>query len=168
MKNRFLALTVAVLLVLAFLVVIFLRSNMGASQTPPSTVVPSQPAGGQPADPQMLMIPRWFLDSLTVDGQKIEVTPDQQAVTIQFEDGGKANGTGGCNEFFADYGAGQDGRIKIGPVGSTKMACETGMQQESAYFTALEKVERFEVAGGHLRLFSADGSTEVVFRMPPK
>lgn len=172
MKNRFLALTGAVILVLAVLVVIFLQSNMGANQVPASGAAVTEPAsngaGAGAASPQMLLIPRWFLDSLTVDGQKIEVAPDQQAVTIQFEDGGKANGTGGCNDFFADYGAGENGKIKIGPVGSTKMACDTGMQQENAYFSALEKVERFEVANGRLRLFSADGSTEVVFRMPPK
>lgn len=158
MNKKFLALTGAVILVLAVLVVIFVQASLGAKQAP----------AGEPASPQKLLIPRWFLNSLTLDGQAIEVAPDQQVVTIQFQEGGKANGTGSCNSFFADYGAGEDGHIQFGPVGSTKMACETGMQQEMAYFTALEKVERYEVSGGQLRLFSADGKTEIVFRMPPK
>jgi heat shock protein HslJ len=158
MNKRFLALTGAVILILAVLVVIFVQARLEARQAPE----------GEPASPQMLLIPRWFLNSLTLDGQVIDVTPDQQVVTIQFQEGGKANGTGSCNSFFADYGAGEDGHIKIGPVGSTKMACDTGMRQETAYFAALEKVERYEVADGQLRLFSADGKTEVVFRMPPK
>jgi heat shock protein HslJ len=158
MNNRFLALTGAVLLVIVVLVIIFVQGSAGPTAQPT----------GVPADPQVLMIPRWFLNSLTLDGQKIEVMPDQQAVTIQFEGGGKANGTGSCNSFFADYGAGMDGSLKFGPVGSTKMACDSGMDQENAYFTALEKVERFEIVDGNLRLFSTDGKTEVVFRKPPK
>lgn len=168
MKNKFLALTGVVILVLAVLVVIFIQSNLRGNQIPSGETVGSAGVGNEVASPQMLLIPRWFLDSLTLDGQEIEVTPDQQAVTIQFQEGGKANGSGGCNDFFADYGAGEDGRIEIGPVGSTKMACDAGMQQETAYFNALAKVERFEFVDGHLRLFTVDGSTEIIFRMPPK
>ena len=113
------------------------------------------------------MIPRWFLASLTLNGQPVEVMQGQQGVTIQFEPGGKANGTGGCNNFSTTFQADYDGTMRFGPVVSTKMFCEGTMELESAYFEALSKVERFSTSDG-LVLSSADGQTQIVFQMPPK
>lgn len=120
------------------------------------------------ADPQHLLIPRWFLSSLTLDGQEVAIADDQQAVTIQFSEDGSVNGTGGCNDFGTTYTLGADGKLEFGPVTSTKMACEQGMDIENAYFQALEKVERFSTENFRLVLSSADGKTSLTFRMPPK
>ncbi len=119
-------------------------------------------------DPQRLMIPRWFLNSLTLDGQTIEIPADQQSITLQFAQDGNANGKGGCNEFGASYTASPDGKLSFGPVMATKMACDSLMVQENAYFNALAKVAQFKTEGGKLTLTSADGKTSLVYRMPPK
>jgi heat shock protein HslJ len=51
------------------------------------------------------------------------------------------NGSGGCNNYFAGYESGDEGSLTIsGPIGATMMACETGAEQEAAYFAALEQV----------------------------
>lgn len=139
----------------------------GSEESPTAEATDASAVPQSSADPQKLMIPRWFLASLILDGQPVEVLPDQQSATLQFEPGGKVNGTGGCNNFSATFQADYDGSMKLGPVLSTKMACEGSMTLENAYFNALSKVERFSTEGG-LVLSSADGKTEMVFRMPPK
>jgi heat shock protein HslJ len=127
----------------------------------------AQPIEMGNADPQKLLIPRWFLSELTLNGQKVDIPAGQQNITLQFEDGGKANGNSGCNDFGTDYKAGKDGKLSFGQITSTLMACDN-MQQESAYLDALSKVQQFKVEGGKLTLSSADGQTAMVFTMPPK
>lgn len=120
------------------------------------------------ADPQKLLIPRWFLRELTLNGQKVDLPADQQKITIQFKEDGTVNGSGGCNSFGADYKAGKDGKFSFSPITSTLMACQEGGQLESAYFEALVKVQQFKTEAGKLTLSSADGKTVMVFSMPPK
>jgi heat shock protein HslJ len=127
------------------------------------------PAGEEiVADPQMLMIPRWFLVSLELDGEALDVPAGQQELTLQFESPARANGTGGCNTFGADFQADYDGSLSFGPVVSTRMFCEGKMDLENAYFQALSQVEQFRVAEGRLTLASGDGQVGLVFAMPPK
>ncbi len=147
------------LIVLAILVVIVLDARTGE-------VNEDAVAGWNGAALQKLMIPRWFLNSLVLDGE--EVGLPEKHLTLQFEEGGQANGEGGCNSFFATYEARPDGKITFGSVGATKMACEDGMEQENAYFNALAQVTQFRTAEGQLTLTSADGKTSLIFNMPPK
>ena len=63
---------------------------------------------------------------MLVDGKVVEF--GDNLLNLQFEEGGNANGEGGCNSFFATYQAGSDGSITFGPVGSTKMACPDFME----------------------------------------
>jgi heat shock protein HslJ len=132
------------------------------------TPAPAAPGGAGAADPQKLLIPRWFLSELTLNGQKVEIPAGQQKMTLQFEEGGKVGGTGGCNSFGGEYKAGTDGKVTFGQLASTLMACADGMQQESAYLEALSKVQQYQVAEGKLTLSSTDGQTTLVFAMPPK
>ena len=148
-----------VLMVVIGAVLIMVRS--GAAQQPAD---PSNAA----TDPQRLMIPRWFLNDLTLDGQSVEIPADQQSITIQFTQDGNANGKGGCNQFSGSFTASPDGKLSFGPLMATEMACKNMMAQESAYFSALDKVSQFHVEGGQLTLSSADGKTSLVYRMPPK
>ena len=56
------------------------------------------------------------------------------------------SGSGGCNNYFANYTSTDDGSLTIaGPIGSTMMACETGGEQEAAYFSALESVTNWAI-----------------------
>lgn len=160
MNKKILGLAAVLVILVAAVVVFLVQSNAAESAAPVEA--------GTSTDPQRLMIPRWFLFSLALDGQDMNVPEQQQAVTIQFEEGGSANGTGGCNDFSTTYEADMDGKMVFGPVASTKMMCDATIELENAYFQALAKVEKFAFEDYHLVLSSADGKTRVVFAMPPK
>lgn len=78
---------------------------------------------------------------------------DNVEATLEFPEAGKIVGRGSCNRFFGTVViSGQS--IKIGPIGATKMACaEALMNQESAYFEALEQAERFAIDGSALLIY---------------
>ena len=76
-------------------------------------------------------------------------------VTINFSaTGDQVNGSGGCNNYNTTYTADDNYNLKInGPITSTMMACETGMEQEGLFLGALEKVSGYNLAeDGHLLL----------------
>jgi putative lipoprotein len=152
---------VAILLVLVVCVgvAILLITQNGEAQKAPMD---------SSTDPQTLLIPRWFLAGLTLNGQKVEIATGQQSITIQFTPEGKVNGKGGCNSFSASYQANPDGKLSFSPVISTKMACADSMQTESAYFSALAKVQQFKLVSGQLMLSSSDGQTQLTYKRPPK
>ncbi|MFN2270399.1 MAG: META domain-containing protein [Anaerolineae bacterium] len=70
-------------------------------------------------------------------------------------------GSGGCNNYFASYSSTDEGGLTIeGPIGSTMMACETGMEQEASYFAALEMVTNWAISeAGRLELTYNTGQT---------
>jgi heat shock protein HslJ len=79
-------------------------------------------------------------------------------VTLSFADA-RISGRSGCNLYSgpAEYGR---GTIKVGPLISTKMACqeEGVMAQESAYLNALQSAERYGIgADGKLTITTAVG-----------
>jgi heat shock protein HslJ len=69
------------------------------------------------------------------------------------------NGSGGCNNYFAGYASTDDGGLTIeGPIGSTRMICESGSDQETAYFGALETVTNWAInEAGRLELTYSTG-----------
>jgi heat shock protein HslJ len=57
---------------------------------------------------------------------------------------GTFGGNGSCNNFSG--GVEIDGEsISFGPIASTMMACEAGMEQEAAYLAALENASSYEI-----------------------
>ena len=69
------------------------------------------------------------------------------------------SGSGGCNNYFTGYESTDNGGLTIsGPIGSTMMACETGAEQEAAYFAALESVSGWSLTEeGRLELVYSSG-----------
>ena len=61
-------------------------------------------------------------------------------------DNGKVTGKGVCNRYFADYEI-DGGKLKIGPVGATKMMCPDEATLEGQYFGILSKALTFSVRG---------------------
>jgi heat shock protein HslJ len=56
------------------------------------------------------------------------------------------------------------GALSFGPLGATRMACPTEiMDQETAFFQALEGVSRYEIDGDRLTLLSEDGAGVLTF-----
>lgn len=82
-------------------------------------------------------------------------------VTINFSaTDDQVSGAGGCNNYFTSYTANDDGILTINsPVGSTKMACETGMEQETMFLGALETVTGYIVTDKDSLLLNYDSGT---------
>lgn len=120
---------------------------------PPETAVveadPTEaPAPQEPANP--LLDTAWRVIGIGGD----PVLTDTK-VTLALAGDGRATGTGGCNNFFAEAGF-HTMPLFFGPVASTRMACEPAiMAQESAYFAALDTVVSYELAGNSLSLLNA-------------
>ena len=96
----------------------------------------------------------WFL---AAKGDQ-PVLPDSE-VAVAFEinaDGvtGQISGSGGCNSFNAAIGEG----FAIGPIASTRMACEQAvMDQESAFFAWLGTAYHYSQAGDQLLISTGEG-----------
>lgn len=96
----------------------------------------------------------WTLERL--GDQAVEIP-----VTLQFDEAGALAGLGGCNRYNSRYTL-SGTAITLQPVVSTRMACDDAvMQIETAYFAALEAVERVEQIGSRLILSTADGQSLV-------
>lgn len=86
-------------------------------------------------------------------------------ITAVFDDDDQLNGNGGCNQYMTTYST-EDDAITIEPAGATRMACDQPiMDQETAYFAALEAAATFELGETTLTLRGADGALLVSFRL---
>ncbi len=104
---------------------------------------------------------QWLVTSYN-DGQGQLVTIDDGAAILTIADGG-LSGTVGCNQLHA--GISQDGGVlTIGPVASTKMACEPAlMEREAAVIAALEASTAVRsTADGGWELLDAAGTPQVI------
>ncbi|MEP9388991.1 YbaY family lipoprotein [Mesorhizobium sp. KR9-304] len=83
---------------------------------------------------------------------------DNAQSTLSIASDGKVTGSGACNRYFAQASV-EGNSIKIGPVGSTFMACAPAvMDQEQKLFAALGKVSAYRIDGdGKLFLMDANG-----------
>ncbi|MGD2048228.1 MAG: META domain-containing protein, partial [Chloroflexota bacterium] len=107
----------------------------------------AEPAGEAPAVSQPIY--RWgeVADRLWVlvgygDAANPTVVDEGTVITAVFSSvEPTVSGSGGCNNYFANYESTDEGGLTItGPIGSTMMACEDTMDTEAAYFAALETV----------------------------
>ena len=76
----------------------------------------------------------------------------------------RASGFAGCNRFSGSFEL-AGARLTFGPLLSTKMACERGMDVEQRYLDALGKVDAWSVASGELVL--RGGGAALRFRAFP-
>ena len=89
--------------------------------------------------------------------------PDDAGLFVRFEGDGQIAGHGGCNGFFGSYAL-EDDRIAIGPLGTTRMACETAvMDREAGFLSALAAAATFERDGPSLMLRDENGNPLAVF-----
>jgi heat shock protein HslJ len=116
-------------------------------------------------NPKNLVIPRWDLVSLVVDGVETSLPPTHQ--TIQFTADGLVNGEAACNAFGGSYQASSDGTITLSDMVSTLRFCES-MEQETAYLKGLGQVRQFHLDGSRLILTAASGKTSLTFQKPPQ
>ena len=94
--------------------------------------------------------PEWVLSQI----KRGEHLASEQEITLKLE-GEKLSGKSACNNYFSEIKETNDlaGNIKIGPIGSTRMACpDKDMKLELAYLKALEGVSSFSFISGKLAL----------------
>ena len=133
-------------------------SGSGATTAPSASAAASASAGALELDGTS-----WLLtDYVSPDGAAFTV-PSAVTPLLAFE-GGNLTGNAGCNTFNSTYTVTGD-VIEIGPIMSTKMACEEPMSSvEGAYLAALESVDRIAILDdGKLQLWDDGGKTTLAF-----
>lgn len=86
--------------------------------------------------------------------------PSDPPVTISFGDV-RISGSGGCNTYSSSFNLGKDNPFIMtnGPVVATRKACpDPILKQETAFFTALERVSQWAYVYGRLALYYKDDS----------
>ena len=96
-----------------------------------------------------------------------EAVPEDLRISLTYEDG-QVKGNAGCNSYFSHMKDLQDagGRIKLGPVGSTRKVCpDEAMHMEISYLQSLGNTISFSLVGRQLVLSwnSANRNGTLVF-----
>lgn len=96
---------------------------------------------------------QWQLASGLADAETLAGT-----ITLEFQADNQAGGNGGCNTYNTTYTVENDA-LTFDAVVSTKVHCTDDqiMQQEQAYFAALQAAVRYEVADDELTIWYDDG-----------
>lgn len=126
-----------------------------------AVVGPSEPITdpNQPVSSDALTGSNWKL--IQINGQPAVAGVD---VTLTFEADGQAGGTGGCNGYGGSYTA-ADGTISFTQIVSTMMACaeQDKMNQEQAYFAALNEATVYSINGDTLNIGTDADPAVLVF-----
>ena len=102
----------------------------------------------------------WRLTGLP--GQTLPAFQGRNAVTVRFE-GGRLHGFSGCNQFIGSYTR-EGGRLLLGPVGGTMMACPPpAMSLERSFLGAFAGTLNIAVSGNELTLTPVDGGDPLRF-----
>ena len=97
----------------------------------------------------------------------VAVVDTQRAPRIVLQaDSKQVTGSGGCNRMFGVYELNGDA-LRFSGIGSTKMACQDGMDTESAFLPALLRVAKWRVAGQQLELSDSTGAVLARFDAKP-
>jgi len=127
-----------------------------------SGAVSAPSAGAAPVAGSPLDGTSWQLESYVDDQGQTQKPVAGAEPTISFE-GGQANGTTGCNNYFGDYTA-DDDQLSFGPTGSTMMACpDPQMTQEQTYLIALGGVTSYTMTDEQLTMANEAGETVLTF-----
>ena len=95
---------------------------------------------------------------VSVSDKPVTAPADTQRIAhmILQTDSKSVVGSGGCNRMFGVYELNGE-KLRFSGVGSTKMACPTGMDTESAFLQALLKVARWRISARQLELSDSSG-----------
>lgn len=100
--------------------------------------------------------------------KRVAVADSQRVARITLQPESKqVVGSGGCNRMFGVYELKGDA-LRFSGVGSTKMACKSGMDTEGAFLPALLRVARWRVSGQGLELSDSSGVVLARFEARPR
>ncbi len=92
------------------------------------------------------------LNGKPVDGPTLDYAED------------KVTGNAGCNRFFGPIAITGDDKVKIGPLGATRMFCDGKMDMERDYLAALQGATTFALEDGILILKDDGGQALARFK----
>ena len=92
----------------------------------------------------------------------VNVADNQREPHLILQPDSKVNGSGGCNRMFGSYELNGDALVFSG-IGSTKMACQDGMDVETSFLPALQRVARWRITGQRLELLDTAGAVVARF-----
>ncbi len=106
----------------------------------------------------------WTATGVNNGKDAVVSTAETEQLTATFGADGALSGSGGCNEFTAEYTvSGSDG-LTIGPIAATRKICSDEiMQAEDSYFAVLGATTTYSISGSTLTLRNADGATQVTY-----
>ena len=155
--------------------ILFLAISAACSRTP------SSETAGSPTDTAVKPAPgtdtsaaaitdirntRWNLVAL---GDKPVTASDaQRTAHLMFApDSKQVTGSGGCNRMFGVYEL-NGGNLRFSGVGSTKMACKSGMDTENQFLGSLLHVKTWKIVGQQLELSDSTDTVVARFESQPK
>jgi heat shock protein HslJ len=126
---------------------------LSACGTP--TIVPTLPIQATASvDVNRLYNALWVLVAYGDPGNPTVVEQGLQ-ITATFSPEGQVTGFAGCNNYNGTFTASTDGVLSIGPLATTRMACQQRMDVENAYLTAFQASQSFN--------FSNEGRLEIKY-----
>jgi heat shock protein HslJ len=119
-------------------------------------------SSGNPTGPDAdvsLVGPDWSL--VTLAGQPVL---EGTKLSAEFSSEERLAGDAGCNHYFGRARA-EAGRLSVGPLGSTLMACQRDgvMEQEARYLASLQAATTYSIHGDELRLGPSASEVTLVF-----
>jgi len=139
------------------------KSRAGVVVTVLGLVGCSSGDGTTPTGPSAATVslvgPNW---SLTTLGGKSVLEGTKLTAAFSSEDG--VSGSAGCNSYFGRARV-EAGRLSVGPLGSTLMACgrDGVMEQERLYLASLQAATSYTIQGDELRLGPSAAEVTLVF-----
>lgn len=102
----------------------------------------------------------WQVTQMELNGTAVQA-PAEGIPTLGFADSTKIGGNAGCNYYFGNYTIEPANKIKISPMGMTRMACPD-MTYESSFIQNLEKVRSYTLKDSVLTLCDSLGKNLMV------
>ncbi len=106
----------------------------------------------------------WTLQSYADSTGSLVMVRSGTKITAVFGSDGNVSGSGGCNQYSAQYTV-RDYAISVSPPVSTKILCNSPdiMLQESDFLSDLSGVAELRISESGLRLFDKSGDPVLVF-----
>jgi len=111
----------------------------------------------------------WRATALDDGKQAVASVVKDSTLTLEFQAGGQAAGSAGCNRYTTRYV--QDGAsLKLAPAAATRMTCPRAelMEQEESFLKALASVASARLGGDRLELRTEAGALAVVLERAPR
>ncbi len=135
------------------------------TQTAATQPVATQYIATQPVVTQSPIVGTWNLLSYSNGTAANQTVITGSVPTAVFGPDYKLSGSGGCNQYSAEYKTTTSNGITITQPITTLMACpEPVMQQETQYLSLLQQSKTYKISGDQLALFDKNGVQVLTYK----